>query len=364
MGILKSANLTTTNYTDEKTEFTVDSKSLNSPSSLDETSYTPSFDKWNGYYRDIPQARQIIDTISKWVFGKGFKGRDKAKLSRIIGNGKENARKVFINIWKTAKICGDGFGEVIKDKSGRITNLKPLNPQRMKVIYSNKGIIKEYRQDRGDGTDLSFSKEEILHMQNGRIGDEMGGMSIFEALEALILSENEVMSDLRTLFHRFVKPIKFFYSDTDDEAVMAAQAKKINDAYAKTENIVLPKGTLEESKTEIVSTQTGGLSPLEYYKLLIRTFTSACGVPEVIMGWSSDTTEASAKIVYLAWEQTIEDEQLSVEEDLENQLNIKINLEFPQTIEEQLAKDKSKDGSFRGEKKSEISPSSPTIKND
>jgi hypothetical protein len=338
--------------TGQNTEFSVGSHTLNSPGSGNEdSSYTPDFDKWNGYYRAIPEAKSIIDTLERWIFGKGFKGKDVSKLKRIVGNGKENARRVIRNTWRISRICGDGFAEIIKDNQGRITNLKALNSQTIKIVYTSAGILKHYEQTT---TNTIFQPDEILHFSHQRTGDEMGGISLFEALENIMLSRNEVVADLRTLFHRFVKPINIYEADTDNTTELATLAGQINKAYKYSENMIVPKGSFNKVQTEITSTQTGNLSPLEYYKLLIRLFITSCGVPELIMGWSSDTTEASAKIVYLAWEQTIEDEQLNIEEDLEDQLNIKINLEFPATIEEELLKDKKKDGPMQGEKKSEV----------
>ncbi len=366
VNLLKTGTLTTTDYTGQDTEVSHGDETLNSPSYQDETAYTPETSKWLYYYKKIPQARAIVETLTKWVFGKGYKNSDPKeikKLGKIVGNGKETALKVLKNQFKLKLITGDSFAHIIKDRQGRLTNLKPLNPSTIKVIYDRQGIIKRYEQHLGLYKIKEFDVDEIFHLTNTRVGDEMGGISMFEVLEDLLDTRKEVTRDLRTLFHRFVKPIVMYESETDDETEIAKQTAKLNEAYKKNESLVVPKGTLTKQDTKIISTQTGNLSPLEYYKQIIRDFVTACGVPELIMGWSADTTEASAKIVYLAWEQTIEDLQLEIEEDIEAQLNIKINFEFPATIEEELAKDKAKDGPMNGpEKQSEISPSSPQIK--
>jgi hypothetical protein len=356
MAELRGQELITTNFTDEGTEFEASTESLQSPSYQEETSYTPEFNRWNWYYKNIPEAKTLLDVLARWVFGKGLKG-ETSKLKRIVGNGKEHYLRVLRNIWIVSKICGDGFGHIIKDKQGRLVNLKALNAQSMKIVYNKFGIIKRYEQMNATQQIVkTFQPDEILHLTSDRIGDEIHGIPLFEALEELILARGEVVKDLRTLFHRFVKPIQIFESDTDDETTMAKQASKINKAYALSENMIVPKGTLAQMRSEIVSTQTGGLSPLEYYRLLIRIFTTACGVPELIMGWAAESSEASSKIVYLAWEQTIEEQQLLFEQDIEAQLNIKITLEFPATIEEQLLKDQKKDGPLQGKKDSELNP--------
>ena len=79
-------------------------------------------------------------------------------------------------------------------------------------------------------------------------------------------------------------------------------------------------------------------------------------MPEVVMGWGEQTTEASAKIIYLAYQQEIEDMQLYNQEAMEIQLKITINLEFPASIETELQEDQAKDGPEKAAKKSDTKP--------
>ncbi len=359
MGLLRVGNLTTTDYTGQKTEVSAGNEVLNSPTYMDESTYTPETSKWLYYYKNIPQAKAIVETLVKWVFGKGYGNSDPKeikKLEKIVGNGKENALRVLKNQFRTKLVIGSSYAHIVKDNQGRMTNLKPLNPETIKEVYNKQGILQRYEQQIGLQKIREFKPDEILHMTNGRIGDEMGSPSIFEVLEDLLDTRKEVTEDCRTYFHRLVKLMILYESETDDETEIARQTAKLNLAFKKNESVIVPKGTLNQATKQDITHQKGSLSPLDFYKQIIRDFTTACGVPELIMGWSADTTEASAKIVYLAWEQTIEDMQLEIEQDLETQLNIKINLEFPATIEEQLMRDQKKDGSIQGEKKSDLVP--------
>jgi hypothetical protein len=364
MTLQRISSIRTTDFSSQNTEFSVSSKSLNSANRIGQTTYRPDFKKWNGYYEAIPEAKTIIDTLERWIFGRGFKGDKKEldKLKKFVGNGKESARKIIRNAWRCSKICGDGFAEIVRDNQGRPTNLKPLSPEAVTIVYNEKGMLERYDLESPNGK-TPFEINDILHFSNNRTGDGMNGLSLFQALETIILNRNECIDDLKILFHRFVKPINIYEADTDDDTELAKLEAKLNLAFKKSENMLVPSGTFKKMKNEIISTQTGNLSPIEYYKTLVRIFITSCGVPEIIMGWSEGSTEASSKIVYLAWEQTIEDEQLNIEEDLELQLNIKINLEFPASIEEQLLKDKKKDGPINGpEKQSELKPTNPQIK--
>lgn len=356
MGINKTDSLESTNLTGQETEFYLDPKGLDS-TELTETSYTPDFNTWNTYYKEIPEAKAIVQTLIRWTFGKGYRGEKKEleKLKRITGNGKENALKVFKTTQTMAYICGDGFAEIIEDKQGRLVNLKSLNSQRITIITDKWGKIIRYEQITGKKKTAEWKPEEILHIIEGKVGDENHGHSIFESIEKLILGRNEVIDDLKVMFHRFVKPIKIWTSKTDNLTKLAEIAEKINQAYKKTENLVVPENTLKLESTTAIPTQTGGLSPLDYYSMLIRVFITSCGVPEVIMGYGKETTEASSKIIYLAWEQTIEEKQKNFEDDIEIQLNIKIEFDFPVDLSENLQKDQKKDGNT-AVKKSDIQP--------
>ncbi len=336
----RTEHITTTDYTGQKTEWEGDFKRIYSPQDQKESRYTPKLAKWYWYYANVGECNAIVRTLERWIFGKGCNGKDAEKLRKLKGNGKENGLEVVRGIWKVSKICGVGMGEIIK-KNGRILNLKAINPESMTIIYSKGGIIKRFEEL---NTGKKFKPEEIFYIQNDKVGNSMEGASIFESIENLIENRSEVIADLKTLFHRFVVPIRLWIAKTDDEAELNRIEAKINFSYKNHENIVAPEDTLELKSSEIVSTQTGGLSPLEYYRDLIRVFITSCGIPEVIMGWGKDTTEASAKILYLGWEQTVEDEQKKVEDAIERQLGWEINLLFPATIEKSLEKDEKKDG--------------------
>ena len=108
---------------------------------------------------------------------------------------------------------------------------------------------------------------------------------------------------------------------------IAAFKTKMDNARGKGENMYVPKGAVVP---ELVTTaQNASLNPLPWIENLNRYFFQAIGVPAIILGSSSELTEASAKIAYLAFQQVIEEEQLFVEEQVLLQLNLEIELTFP-----------------------------------
>lgn len=103
----------------------------------------------------------------------------------------------------------------------------------------------------------------------------------------------------------------------------------------------IPQGTVE---FEIISlAPNANLNPLAWIESLNNYFYQSAGVPQIILGGVGALTEAAVKIAYLAFQQTIEEEQLFIEEQVLSQLNLVIELEFPASLENELLSDKAKD---------------------
>ena len=327
--------------------FKVPNLDTDGTSGLVETTYQPDFTKWHGYYRTIPEVQAVIDKLASWTVGKGFKADEKTQktLEKIKGWGKDDFNSILENLLRASLICGDSFAEIIRDKAGRLINLKPLNPGSIRIIIDKSGMLKRYEQVSQIGKDkkaILFDKKEIFHLSWNRLADEMHGIPFGEKAENLIKMRNEVMADLRVIFHRYAKPVQIIPIDTDDAAELAAFKTKYINAYKKTEPILIPKdtvGKIESFSLPAFST----LDPLPWLQYLVRQFVTACGMPEILMGWGGDTTEASAKIIYLAFQQTIERLQRWYEAALKTQVGIEINLEFPASIEPSLLEDNKKD---------------------
>jgi len=84
--------------------------------------------------------------------------------------------------------------------------------------------------------------------------------------------------------------------------------------------------------------------------MLQKFFIMAEGVPEVVLGQGEDTTEATSKILYLAFQQMVEWNQLFLEREIKNQLGLEVDFKFPASIEPDLLEDNRKDVSLTSEK--------------
>jgi len=343
----------TTDYSNQGTEFEVDSKTTDS-AEISESSYSPDFNKWHGYYREIPELRAVINKLASWTFGRAInaKGSNKKKLERIKGFGKDNARNVLKNCWRTALICGDSFAHIIRDKQGRILNLKPLDPEKIKIVANAEGIIIRYEQE---GTPKKYDPEDIYHLSYERIADEIHGIPFPEALEKLILARNEILSDLRELYHRTVFPTNIFEAETDDQTKLNSIEATLNEAYKKHENVVVPEGVFKEIK-RVSQPQYAGddAGALNFLKFLVRVFITAVGMPEVVMGWGEETTESSSKIILISYEQEIWDMKLYNEDQAKDQLGITFTIEPAPSLMDELVADQKKDKGH--ESKSKLDP--------
>ncbi len=241
------------------------------------------------------------------------------------------------------QIGGDGFAEIILDEEGDLLNLKPLDPGSIKIIISKQGMIVRYEQvSKTPKPNKKINKNKMFHLARNRVADQIHGTSMIDRLVNIILARNEAIADYKIVLHRNVYPQIVWKLDTDDPVKIAKFKATTDAAVSDRENIYIPMGAVEREVAGVPPNST--LDPKQWIAQLNADFYQAAGVPQIIVGGSAELTEATAKIAYLAFEQTIEEEQLFIEEQVRDQLGYIINLEFPATIENELISDKKKDG--------------------
>ncbi len=333
--------------------YSVNPISIDSPTGKNEVVYmNENFESYMGYYKTIPELSSAIDTKAYWTVGKGYEADEATKkiLQNIRGWGKDTFNTIIENMVRTYNIGGDAFAEIIKDK-GKLINLKPLNPAEIKIVVNSKGVLVRYEQISGTSKPIKFKPNEIFHLAWNRIANEIHGTSIIEKIVTIILMRNEAMADIKTVFHRYVKPLWIWQLDTDDPTKIAAFKTKADQTVQNSENIYIPKGTAEAERVSIPQYST--LDPLPWIENLTQYFFQATNMPDVILGSAKQTVEASAKILYLAFQQTIEKNQLFLEENILAQLDIKLDFKFPESIQADLIKGNAKDGPIKASKPSD-----------
>ena len=332
------------------TDFSVDSHTIDGPTDQKETIWMDNdFQTYFNYYKDkkTPEITAVIDAKATWTIGKGFKADEITTmlLDTIKGNGKDTFNTILENVMRVLLLGGNFYAEIIQDDENKLINLKPLDPNVMKHHANGKGMITHFSQmskNYPNKTEHKFKAEEIFYLARNRLVDEIHGMGIAQKLKWVIDAKNEAMEDMRTLMHWHVKPRWKHRLKTDDETEIAAYKIKQDAAKAAGQDIYEPFDVVESELLAVPANAT--LNPMAWITYLDNLFYEMAGVPKIILGGSGEFTEASAKIAYLAFQQSVEEEQLFIEEQILAQLNLVINLEFPASLENELLSDQKKDG--------------------
>ena len=313
--------------------YTFDTKQTN------QSSYQCDWTKWHGIYRTIPEARSTIDVWCSWVVGAKLIMDEKTKkiTDRWKGAGNDTLRKILKNLKRTSKICGVAFADAPRDKAGRITNLKPLNPGTIKVTANKNGIIEKFEQmsstNESEAVVLeTWEPDEMFYLTNDRIADEIHGIPELEKTYKIMKWKHQSMGDLATMFHRYIQPILEIYANTDDPTELAS----IEATYTKSrkffENRIIPKGAIE--KVDRISIpQFSTLDPLPWQKFLRSYYTESSNVPDLVRGKSDEVSLAAGKLNIFAYKHKIIMEQLEYSEEIKSQLGLDVSFEEPPEID-------------------------------
>ncbi len=350
------------NLSNAITDYSVDPEKTDGPTDLKETTWQNT--KWGDYlgYYNIPEVGAVIDAKARWIVGKGFQADPQTTmlLDTIKGNGKDTFNTILENCERVKQIGGDSYCEIIRDEENNLINIKPLDPESMVHVISNKGILKRFEQTTKTGTKkgkINFDIDEIFYLPRNRLADQMHGISMLKNLEWIIKAKNEIQTIMKQLMQRHVKPVMIFHLDTDDPTEIATFKASMDSAYADGENMYIPKDVVVPEVLSVAPNAT--LNPMPWLEWLNDQFYLTSGVPKIILGGTGAITEAAVKIAYLAFEQTIREGQKEIEEQVLSQLNLVIKLELPASLQNEMISDERKDG-MQSENPQAINPSETT----
>ena len=320
-------------------DYAVDSQPLDYTEGDEVTIDFPNAAKYFGYYKKYGQLKKAIDTLSIYVVGKGFSTDINASviLDHISGWGEDTIHSILWNMQVTSMIQGNAFAEIIREQD-KIVNLKPISPERMRIILNKKGKIIRYEQISSSGN-IKFSPKDILHICNDRIGDEQRGTSVIECCEWVIDAIEEAKRDYRVLLHRNVVPVRIVEIDTDDTTKRNTFIAQYKDAIQKGEVLIVPKGSVEIKENQIQIQD-----PIAWIQSLENYFYLAVGIPKVIA--SPDAlSEGSSKVGYLVFEPIYTFRQTLLEADIWKQLGIKIKFNRPPSLQDNIQSNEAKNTS-------------------
>jgi len=299
--------------------------------------------KYLGYYKRYGQLKKAIDTLAIYVVGKGYNcdTRTKVLLDHLQGMGNDSSHEIFFNCFVMSLIVGDSFAEIIRSKKGLLLNLKPISPERMKVILQN-GIIKRYEVLSLNGEFIKIPKENILHICNDRIGDEQHGTSVIEACTWVIDALEEARRDYRIVLHRNVVPLRIIEVDTTNTTELSTLKAQYKTAIQNGEVLIVPKGTVSITYDKIVIQD-----PIAWIQSLENYFYLAVGIPRVIAS-PDGLSEGSSKVGYLVFEPIYTYRQILLESDLWNQVGLRIKFNRPASLSDNISSNEEKNTSQTG----------------
>ena len=302
----------------------------------------PDWSEYLGYYKNIPEFKEAIRALARWTVGKGYEPEDnrtKIILENITGWGEDSFQQILTNMIIVKKVNGDAYAEIIRNDKGTLVNLKPLNPGRMRHIVNSKGFIIRYEEvdAKKKKTKRTFTPDQIFHLCNDRIASEIHGTSAVEAVKWVINARNEAMSDWRRISHR--STVRVMYVDADDSDKLTQVKDQYKEAINNGEVMLIPA---KKGEAEFVDYNLPPIDAfIRWIQYLEGFFYQALGVPKAIAN-TADFTEAASKVGYMTFEPVYTEEQTLLEQDLWNQLAVRIKFNRPPSLAGTLQEDETK----------------------
>ena len=353
-------NLTTTQLKSGVPDYKVSPKTIDEAGAGEETYwYNSNWTTYLGYLKTIPEYRNAVRALSIYTCGRGWTAPDKevqAMLENIRGWGEDTFDSIMQDMIIVKKTNGDAYCEIMRnpDNPSTIINLKKLNPGRVRQVVNENGILIGYDWMSTDGKSAMkrIEVKDMFHICNDRIANEIHGTSVLEACKWVIDWLNEMLSDLRRVMHR--STIRVLYIDADNTTKLQTVREQYKEAVKNGEVLILPARKGEAEFEEL------NIPPTEAWLAAIRFardyFYEVLGVPKVITGGTQESTEASSKIGYQTFEQPYITEQRLLEQDIWNQLAIRIKFDRPKSLLDELQGEQQANQSQVGFQPSEMMP--------
>lgn len=313
---------TTTNFTDNVDTFSVDFETVDGTTGYGKRWWDyPDSNTYLGYYKQIPELASMLDVLAKRVCGMGWTSTThQTILENINGWGEDSFDSIMKSMLKEKKYLGDSMSEIVRGDNGQIINIKKLWLGDMRVICNSSGQIIGYQQraNQPDGKPRNLKPEQVLHFCNDRIGNEIHGTSITQILKTTLDSLQEAYNDERVIRHRD-KAIGIAKYKTDDTGKISYINTQIENSVNKGEMLGIPEDTVEIEDWPA----KGPKDRISYLQQLENRLYKVGGVPKALVT-SEGFTEAGGKAGLLSFEPNELAEKRELEQDLWNQLGIRI----------------------------------------
>jgi len=247
----------------------------------------------------------------------------------------------MMNLINQKKITGDAYAEIIRNpKTATLINIKVLSGSNMQINVDRGGIITGYEQIAPKGKrNTTFKPEQILHLTNDRVADEIHGTSLADIIKWVVTAKKEALEDWKRISHR--STIRVMYIDSQDLTKLTTVKTQYADAIDKGEVMIIPakRGEAEFQDLDLPPVDAF----LRWIEYLDSLFYQVVGVPRVI-ATSEGFTESGGKVGFLTFEPVYTKEQMLLEGDLWNQLALRVQFKRPPSLGGDLNRDEAKDG--------------------
>lgn len=354
---LDATKITLSNMSNVVKDWQVTPRTPDGISGQRETYYLNSnFAKQWGYFLAHPDLHSAILMKAIWDVGKGYTTDviTQVQLEHIMGKGKETFGDILFNMDVISLVGGDAYAEIIwEDKKTRssILNLKVLDPSTIRSVWGDNGMLIRYEQVNKipgiSNPPKEFQPEDIFHLSNSMLADQIHGISVIDALEDTIKADMESFTDMKKIMHRQARPLIIFKLKTDNTTTRDAIIQEIDKAVNQGENVYLPDDenilsyeVVQVSVSEIINTWRNDVR---------NRFYRTIQLPQIVPGAGGQSTESESKVIYLAFEQIQEYRQRKIEDQIWAQLKIRLDLYPPTSIAQQLQQDSNKDGAMQAQ---------------
>src|SRR3990167_1957338 len=243
---MPDTNLSNTTQTDMKgtvTDFSISPKQIDSATMIGENFWdSPRFSEYYGYYDEIGELKSAVNALATWSVGKGYETNNatRVQLDRMRGWGEDSFDSIIWNAQVIKTINGDSFTQIIRNENGTLINLKPLTPNRVRIVVDDNGMIDRYEYLNASRNQVlkKFKPSEILHLCRYRLGDQIHGTSVLIGCKWVIDARNEAMRDWRRILHR--STIRVMYVDIDNTSKLTAIKEQYADAIKNGELMIIP----------------------------------------------------------------------------------------------------------------------------
>lgn len=284
-----------------------------------------------GLWDDNPAYKEPIRALARWTVGKGYtteSTRDAILLENITGWGEDSFQSILTNAIIVKKTNGDSYTEIIRNDGGTLVNLKPLNPSNVRIVIDSKGMITGYELRDSSGKWNPINTYKILHLCNDRIASQIHGTPAWKACKWELETRKEVLNNTKRVLQRGT--IRIIYVDADNQTILDKLKTEWATGIKNGEVVLLPGKRGQDF--EVVDYAIPDISALmTFVQYLDNRIYQSLGIPKAIAD-TSDFTEAASKVGYMTFEPVYTEEQTLLEQDLWNQLAIRVKFNRPPSL--------------------------------